>query len=68
MQYTSDLMANAESIIGHTLDSYTSKYDGLVTALQECYDIVRANRAELEVPDMSDRGLEAEFGDEFNIE
>ena len=67
MQYTSDLMANAESIIGHTLDSYTSKYDGLVTSLQECYDIVRANRAELEVPDMSDRGLEAEFGDEFNI-
>lgn len=65
MQYTSDLMANAESIIGHTLDSYTSKYDGLVNSLRECYDIVRANRAELEVPDMSDRGLEAEFGDDL---
>ena len=65
MQYTSDLMANAESIIGHTLDSYTSKYDGLVNSLRECYDIVRANRAELEVPDMSERGLEAEFGDDL---
>lgn len=65
MQYTSDLMANAESIIGHTLDSYTSKYDGLVNSLRECYDIVRANRAELEVPDMSQRGLEAEFGDDL---
>ena len=68
MQYTSDLMANAENIIGHTIDSYTSKYDGLINSLQECYDIVRANRAELEVPDMSDRGLEAEFGDDFMLE
>ena len=65
MQYTSDLMAQAESIIGHTLDSYTTKYDGLVNSLRECYDIVRANRAELEVPDMSARGMEAEFGVEL---
>lgn len=63
MQYTSDLLANAENIIGHTLDSYTSKYDGLVNSLRECYDIVQANRAELEVPEMSERGMEAEFGD-----
>lgn len=65
MQYTNDLMASAESIIGHTLDSYTSKYEGLVNSLQECYDIVRANRAELEIPDKSDRGLEAEFGEDL---
>ena len=62
MQYTNDLMATAEGIIGHTLDSYTTKYDGLVNSLQECYDIVRANRAELEIPEMSARGVEAEFG------
>ena len=62
MQYTNDLMAQAESIIGHTLDSYTTKYDGLVNSLRECYDIVRANRAELEIPDKSARGMEAEFG------
>ena len=55
-------MATAEGIIGHTLDSYTTKYDSLVSSLQECYDIVRANRAELEVPDKSERGMEAEFG------
>ena len=35
MQYTDDLLANAESIIGHTLDGYTTKYDGLVNSLQE---------------------------------
>lgn len=62
MQYTNDLMANAESIIGHTLDSYTTKYDGLVNSLRECYDLVRTNRAELEVPDKSDRAMEAEYG------
>ena len=64
MQYADDLLANAESIIGHTLDSYTTKYDGLVNSLQECYDVVRNNRAELEIPDKSARGLEAEFGTE----
>ena len=50
IQYTDDLLANAESIIGHTLDSYTTKYDGLINSLQECYDVVRTNRAELEIP------------------
>ena len=50
IQYTDDLLANAESIIGHTLDSYTTKYDGLINSLQECYDTVRSNRSELEVP------------------
>lgn len=68
MQYTDDLMAQAESIIGHTLDSYTTKYDGLVNSLQECYEIVRSNRAELEVPDKSDRGMEAEFGNLDELE
>lgn len=62
IQYTDDLLANAESIIGHTLDSYTTKYDSLVNSLQECYNVVRNNRAELDVPDKSSRGLEAEFG------
>lgn len=62
MQYTDDLLANAESIIGHTLDSYTTKYDGLVNSLQECYDMVHNNRAELEIPEQSARGLEAEYG------
>ncbi len=51
MHYTDDLMANAENIIAHTLDSYTTKYDGLIGSLQECYDIVRRNRSELDIPE-----------------
>lgn len=62
MQYADDLMAQAEGIIGHTLDSYTTKYDGLVNSLQECYNMVRTNRAELEIPTKSSRGLQSEFG------
>lgn len=61
MQYADDLMANAESIIGHTLDSYTTKYDGLVNSLQECYDMVRNNRAELEIPEQSQRAPETGY-------
>ncbi|MCI8579889.1 MAG: ATPase, partial [Dorea sp.] len=64
IQYTDDLLANAESIIGHTLDSYTAKYDGLVNSLQECYDMVHNNRTELEVPEQSPRSLETEYADE----
>ena len=63
MQYTDDIMANAESIIAHTLDSYTTKYDGLINSLKECYDIVHNNRAELVIPEKSSRGLQREYGD-----
>ena len=57
IQYTDDLIANAESIIGHTLDSYTTKYDGLISSLQECYETVRANRAELDIPTEEESGI-----------
>ena len=50
VQYTDDLLANVENIIGHTLDTYTSKYDSLINSLQDCYDTVRNNRSELNVP------------------
>ena len=62
MQYADDLLANPENIIGHTLDSYTTKYDGLVNSLQECYDMVRNNREELEIPDPSVREMVPDYG------
>lgn len=51
MRYTDELLANAESAIGQTLDSYTTKYDGLVNSLQECFNLVRSNRSELDIPE-----------------
>lgn len=62
VQYTDELLANAENIIGHTLDNYTTKYDGLLTTLQECYDMVRNNRSELEIPEQPANDTEADFG------
>ena len=59
-----DILANAEGIIAHSLDTYTTKYESLINSLRECYEVVRTNRAELEVPDKSDRGIESEFGNE----
>ena len=35
IHYTDDLLSQAESAIGRTLDTYTSKYDSLVNSLQE---------------------------------
>ena len=50
IQYADDLLANAENIIGSTLDSYAQKYDGLMSSLQECYNVVHVNRQELHMP------------------
>ena len=61
MRYTDDLLANAESVIGHTLNEYTTKYDGLVNHLQESFDMVRNNRAELDIPERPGMADEPEY-------
>ncbi len=58
IHYTDDLLSQAESMIGRTLDSYTSKYDGLVNSFQECYDMVRNNRAELDVSPETEQNVQ----------
>lgn len=47
VKYTDNIMAQTEQIIGHTLDDYAKRYDGLIESLTEHYNIVRENRAEL---------------------
>ncbi len=47
VQYSDDMLANVEDIIARALDSYTSNYDGLVSSLQDNYDVIRSNRMEL---------------------
>ena len=61
IHYTDDLLSQAESAIGRTLDTYTSKYDSLVNSLQECYDMVRNNRAELDVPPETEQNAQPEY-------
>lgn len=47
MRYTDDLLANIENIIAHSMENASFRYDELMKGLNECYDIVKSNRAEL---------------------
>ncbi len=47
IEYTDNLLGNLENIVVHAIDTNKAKYDGLMSSLQNCYDIVKANRNEL---------------------
>ena len=67
LQYAGDLLQNAETIIGHTLDSYTTKYDNLVSTLQDCYETVRNNRADLEASNAPSEDYDSDLAS-FDLE
>ena len=48
--YTDDLLGNLENIIGHTMETAGVKYEKFLTSLRNCYEIVEANRIELNPP------------------
>ena len=47
MQYTDDILRNLEMSISHAMDSAKARHDNYMTSLQEFYDVVSSNRAEL---------------------
>ncbi len=47
VQYTDDLLAHVEEIISHYMNTAGAHFDTLMDSLNECYETVRANRAEL---------------------
>ena len=67
LQYAGDLLQNAETIIGHTLDSYTTKYDNLVSTLQDCYETVRNNSADLEASNAPSEDYDSDLAS-FDLE
>lgn len=50
IQYTDDLLGNLENIIGHTMETAGAKYEKFLNSLRNCYEIVEANRVELNPP------------------
>ena len=62
IQYTDDLLAHVEEILVHSLNSSGARYEEYMKSLNDCYDIVQANRAELRPQDIdtvsSDTGNE----------
>ncbi len=45
--YTDELLKNTEEILSHAIDSSHARYDNLINSLQDCMNVVTANRAEL---------------------
>lgn len=60
MQYTDDILGNLENIINHSVETASAKYESLITSLNGCNDIVKANRSELYPVDEFDEDLNEE--------
>ena len=50
IRYTDDMLKDLQSIIHHTMEQISEKYNALMDSLQSTYDIVTGNRNELQVP------------------
>ena len=62
MHYTDDMLANVENIIAQSMEGAAFRYEQLITGLNQCYETVKANRAELfpmaGLEDLEDDGKE----------
>ena len=47
MQYTDSMLANMQSIIQNTMESYNSRYASLINSLNGYYEMINENRMEL---------------------
>ena len=47
IKYTDDMLSDLQTIITHGLENAHSKYEAYAQALQQSYDVVTSNRAEL---------------------
>ena len=47
MQYTDDMLANVENIVAQCMEGTAFRYEQLMAGLNDCYETVKANRAEL---------------------
>lgn len=47
MQYTDDILRNLENTIARYMETAKTRHDSYISSLQEFYDIVSSNRAEL---------------------
>lgn len=63
MQYTDEILANLESLIGHAIADSSSRYDNLLQSLNGYNDVIKSNRSELyphETPEDFDVDMELE--------
>ncbi|MCD8045918.1 MAG: ATPase [Clostridiales bacterium] len=70
IEYTDNLLGSLENIVVHAIDTSKAKYDSLLSSLQNCYDVVKANRGELsaqEEPDEAAGAVEPDQSDELDL-
>lgn len=67
MQYTDDILGNVENIISHSVEAAATHYEKLVTSLNGCNDIVKANRSELSPTDDEELSSDMNTGTIENI-
>ena len=48
VQYTQDMLKSVENIINHTMEGAQGRFDSFMSSLKSSYDIVSANRTELD--------------------
>lgn len=51
IQYTDGILNDLENIIGHAMDTTKARSESLLASLDECYNVVTANRNELVPPE-----------------
>lgn len=51
IQYTDGILNDLENIIGHAMDTTKARSENLLASLEECYNVVNANRNELVPPE-----------------
>lgn len=70
IEYTDNLLGSLENIVVHAIDTSKAKYDSLLSSLQNCYDVVKANRGELsaqEEPDDASGAAAPSQSDELDL-
>ena len=66
VQYTDDLLAHVEEVVAHYMNTAGARFDSLMDSLNECYETVRANRAELHPQEAEAIQLTEELAAEAN--
>ncbi len=66
MQYTDDILGNLENLIAHSIESTQQHFDRTIDSLQNCLNIVKSNRMELN-PSEGEEEQEQELAEEESI-
>lgn len=72
VQYTDDMLANVQNILGHSIEVAENRYQNLIIDLQRCNEIVVNNRAELnqtpgEGTGSDEEGTKEETSEKLNL-